>query len=202
MDLTIADFKDRHKGERGFILGNGGSLPVDKLNLLDPFITIGVNRTHKVYRSTYFCAIDEKWLRECDFPPERIFTAQRRPKGVMIPCVSFNPKDPKEGRWWSRDLASDGIGYRNSGIFAIQIAHWMGLSPIYLLGFDGDGTHFDGTQAKTVPATLEEIVVPRQEMLNLYTCTPPEQNRVRGIRYRSLEEAVEDTKEEARQDGV
>ena len=67
-NLVFKDYKDKHKNERVFILGNGPSLNETDLNLLEKENTIAMNRISMIYdkykywRPTYyfFCSTEIK----------------------------------------------------------------------------------------------------------------------------------------------
>ena len=59
----LKSYKDKHKGERCFLVGNGPSLTSSDLDLIKDEKTIGCNMVYKIFdqtkwRPTYHCLID------------------------------------------------------------------------------------------------------------------------------------------------
>jgi hypothetical protein len=65
----MARFKDRHRGERCFVIGNGPSLKAEDLDLLKGEISFAANKIYLVFghtgwRPTYYCVSDDIVLGE------------------------------------------------------------------------------------------------------------------------------------------
>lgn len=141
----LSAFKDKHRGERCFIIGNGPSLNKMDLSYLKDEITFGVNKIYLLFdklgfSTTYYvsinglvieqCAADIekikcpkfiKWEHRGYFPsaPETIFLRSRGVPG-------FYPDPDKEGLW-----EGGTVTYVN-----MQLAYFMGFSKVILIGVD------------------------------------------------------------------
>lgn len=145
--------KDKYKGQRCFVLGNGPSLSKEDVEKLKGEITFASNRIYKMFevtdwRPTYFCLSDEAVAQpedckelsklNCDFKfyLSEGYYAVKKIKGNS--CYIHS--------WWQRKYLYNPDFSLNlkKGIYSIatvtyvmlQIAVWMGFSEIYLLGCD------------------------------------------------------------------
>ena len=64
---TVSKFKNKHQGERCFIIGNGPSLDPNDLNRLNDEICFGTNGIYNIYsktswRPTYYCVTDKNFI--------------------------------------------------------------------------------------------------------------------------------------------
>ena len=151
---SLTRYKNLHKGESCFILGNGPSLRAEDLTKIDEagIVTFGTNRIYNIFsdtcwRPTYYVCEDELILkgkeREIEEIPAKakfIPAELRWYHGVNVKdadyyhivynAESINP-------WsFSPDIAK-GIGCGGTVTFAcMQIAAYMGFANIYLLGVD------------------------------------------------------------------
>lgn len=150
--------RDRHKGQPGFVICTGESIENFDLSRLYGRVTVGVNASFYLHSATYHTALDGTWFKNEPFLKamesyfeDRLFTTHQRPHGVQI-------KPSRRGRW-SWDLLTTGISSRTAGIFALQIAAWLGANPVYVLGMDGisgkKGGHF--YPGRPIPEDLAEI---------------------------------------------
>lgn len=144
--------KDKHQGERCFIIGNGPSLKNTDLSLLKDEVTFGLNRIYMLFdqigfATTYYVAVNKLVIEQCAHDI------------VNLPC-------PKFIGWRARDLIdfTDDMMflYSRSGpsfytditkgicegatvtFVAIQIAYYMGFQKVILIGVD----HSFTTQGK------------------------------------------------------
>ena len=65
-NCTMRELKDKYKGQRCFVIGNGPSLTAEDLNLLKGEVTFASNRIYKMFeqtdwRPTYYAVFDE-WV--------------------------------------------------------------------------------------------------------------------------------------------
>ena len=152
----IKSLKDKYKGRRCFIIGNGPSLRIEDLERLPNEITFGANRIYKVFyktqwRPTFYFAVDPNFIRsswkELDqyCMPEMFLATD-----LNFDMSKFNSKATrifeytkfKVNKW--NDLTSHisedvskyfSIGYTVT-FTSIQMAIYMGFKEIYLLGVD------------------------------------------------------------------
>jgi len=156
-------FRDRHKGERCFIIGNGPSLRTQNLSPLASELTFVTNAFWKnpfvkKWQPTYYFFADDLYFDGSE--PTRIFFYNLR--SVVHASTFFLPIF---GKHVVRGMSllppnityyvafhgslSDGLshlpdftgivpGAQSVSEFAIMAAMYMGCSPIYLLGLDHD----------------------------------------------------------------
>ncbi len=154
----LSELKDIHRGQRGFIIGNGPSLKQTDLSRLRGEFTIGMNRFYMAFpdlgfSTTYFMSINSLVIEQC--------AADLR----LLPM-------PKFFSWRSRDLiqptddtaflhttytgptfAQDARGRLWEGAtvtyVALQLAYHMGFQQVILIGVDHSFTT-QGTPNTTV----------------------------------------------------
>lgn len=134
----LARFRDRHRGERAFVLGNGPSLARTDLGRIAGAVTFGANRIYLAHQPTYFVCVNELVLEQ--FASEirllscpRFLNWNRRRLFGDDPFVSLDlgladtfVTDP------ARRLCSGGT----VTFVALQLAYYMGFREVVLLGVD------------------------------------------------------------------
>lgn len=148
---SLIKFKDIHKGERCFIIGNGPSLRMDDLNTLHDHneICFGVNRIYLSYPNTkwrpnYYVAVDalivQNDRQKIQIMDETKFIRHfykmdnmwEKESEYEFCGLTARPGEPQ----FSLDIV-DGVYIGNTVVYdAIQIAVYMGFEEIYLLGVD------------------------------------------------------------------
>lgn len=150
--MRIEEFKDIHKGERCFILGNGPSLNHIDLSLLKNEFTLGCNHIYlmKGFKPTYWCIADY-WVMEKikedvqKTYPDIIKFSARVHNGeeltILPKTCCFNMieqrYDYNGSPNFSDDLSKGLYGGYSIAYVMIQLANYMGFDEIYLLGIDG-----------------------------------------------------------------
>lgn len=166
----IVQFKNKHYGERCFIIATGPSLTFNDLNLLENEITFGMNSITKIFsdtdwRPTYY-GIQDRQVYEKMEPSilenyknsNNVFVADQLEYYFNIPdnfiVFPYNGNYHIFGRRYedysakfsdnAYEVVYDGYSITYS---LIQIAVYMGFSEIYLLGCDcnypkGQKNHF------------------------------------------------------------
>jgi hypothetical protein len=141
----MAALKDKHRGERCFIIGNGPSLRNTDLSLLKDEVTFGLNRIYLLFEqmgfaTTYYVAVNELVVEQC---------AQEIVE--QVPC-------PKFISWRAHDLIdftadmmflnsrggfrfyadiTEGVGEGATVTYvAMQIAYYLGFGKVVLVGVD------------------------------------------------------------------
>ncbi len=148
--LSLAAFKDRHKGQRAFVLGNGPSLNQTDMTKLRSEITFGSNRVYLGFDKWGFNV--DYWAIEDQLVGEDIAAEWNELSGP----VRFVPRDMAamvknhENLCWV-NFRRDGFGeegpHFNTGgeeffwggtvtYLLLQLAVYMGCNPIYLVGVD------------------------------------------------------------------
>jgi hypothetical protein len=140
----LAQYKDRHAGQRAFILGNGPSLAGMDLSHLAGEVTFGMNRVYLLesFRPTYYAAINELVLEQ--------FAEDIR----ALPCPKFlnwNRRDLFDGRGADTHFVHLRAGFSDLFIpsplrslssggtvtyVALQLAFYMGFREVILIGVD------------------------------------------------------------------
>lgn len=157
--LADLHLKNKHKGERCFVIGNGPSLTVEDLELLKGEITFAVNRIYTLFDRTdwrptyYFCVdnmiygADHRTINKIDaelrfVPLERALEAGEVYSQITYYNRGVNCIRIKDGKSVWRDLQfSDNAEKIICGGPTVihdilQFAVYMGFSQIYLLGVD------------------------------------------------------------------
>jgi hypothetical protein len=159
---SAIDFKDRHKGERCFVIGNGPSLTAEILDRLMDEYTFAVNRIAKIFdrtdwRPTYYVGITDALYdgRHSKDILQGIHSAKAafcwdhyrdKPevtsKGNVVFVHCSHAEDAPAGRaqddWWSDDIAVRLDKFGVAVYSALQVAAYMGFEAIYLVGCDGN----------------------------------------------------------------
>jgi GT2 family glycosyltransferase len=154
----IGAFRDIHKGQRCFIIGNGPSLKKVDFNLLRDEVTIGVNGIFYMFDDigfapTYYVVednhvIDDNLERVVAFPAKAKFFPAKY-KNAVGPAKNhfYLPTDwgfyykssPHfEVPRFSRDLSEVAYVGQTVTYLNLQLAHYMGCSEVYLVGVDFD----------------------------------------------------------------
>ena len=155
-------FKDKHYGERCFIVGNGPSLSLSDLNMLINEKTFAMNRIYKIFdktvwRPTYYSFIDSTGIKEvyCDVLQNikccKFFDIQ-----TCCSIIDIDKKAHFENTFFLQTISSL---YRrpneyikplfgefpdtfwDGGTIAytcLQLAAFMGFKEIYMIGFDAE----------------------------------------------------------------
>ena len=159
-DLTpygwnLKKLKNRHEGQRCFLIGNGPSLRADDLTKLhdNQEICFAFNRIYNIFdqtpwRPTYYISQDEKMLQGCmDIVDRSELGMKLIPinlcwyHGVHLKNVNwFYIKSPKEENGKPLEFSDNPTGVifnSSTGMYtAAQFAAYMGFSEIYLIGVD------------------------------------------------------------------
>lgn len=152
---ALAAYKNKYKGRRCFLIGNGPSLRAEDLTKLheNGEITFGFNRIYNIFdrtpwRPTFYISQDEKMLGGCadtvnevEMGVKFIPIQMRWWHGITIRgarefrIIDQNVVDPRQFGF-SDDIAR-GINNSSTGMYtAAQIAAYMGFSEIYFIGVD------------------------------------------------------------------
>lgn len=153
--LKVKNYRDKYKGCRCFIIGNGPSLCPEDLEKLKSEYTFGANRIYEVYdktswRPTFYVAVDGNFIDEnlnrilsekgstffLEFRNLYKRTTDERIVGIC--------RDPHfaVNRWNDKNphIVEDISQYISDGytvtFTSIQLAVYMGFKEIYLLGVD------------------------------------------------------------------
>lgn len=152
--MHINEYKNIHEGERCFIICNGPSLNKHDLSKLKDEITIGCNRIYlkKDFAPKYYTIEDFTDIKQFN----KDIDNYDRPERKFIPIKSsFNFSDKTNittirlTKKIKGPLGDYRFGFNdgNKPLFywggtvtyvMLQLAHWMGCNPIYIIGADND----------------------------------------------------------------
>lgn len=154
---ALRSYKDKYKGQRCVIIGNGPSLTPEDLDALKNEITFASNRIYCLYdktewRPTFFCAQDDMIvntiktdLKEAAKESETMFLASAvyndcKDETKDIENLVWMPLryiPPKNDRYTFSTNASEMVVEGLSITYScMQLAAYMGFKEIYLLGID------------------------------------------------------------------
>lgn len=139
-------FKGLHKGERAFVIGNGPSLKKFNLSLLDEALTFGSNRIYlSGFVPTYYACTDilvgqDNRDEILSLDANKFFCDDLRRQFESDPTAHFLRRlevYDGEGRpWFGRDL-TEGFYFGGTVTYLLlQLAAYMGVMTVYLLGID------------------------------------------------------------------
>jgi hypothetical protein len=142
----LAQFADRHRGQRCFILGNGPSLARTDLEPLKREITFALNRGYLLreergFASTYLVSINDLVLSQCaadiaalDLPRFLGWRARR----CFAPDERIHFLDTRQtgANGFSRDIARQVFEGYTVTYVALQVAYYMGFDEVILIGVD------------------------------------------------------------------
>jgi hypothetical protein len=141
----LAALKDIHKGERGFIIGNGPSLRAMDLTKLRNEFTFGLNRIYLLFPelgfpTTYFLSMNDLVIEQCAAE----ILALPIPKFLTWRSHRFlRPTEDTHflyTTYTGPKFASDVAGRLWEGAtvtyVALQLAYYMGFEKIILIGVD------------------------------------------------------------------
>jgi hypothetical protein len=139
-------FRDKHQGQRCFIIGNGPSLRKMDLSYLKDEITFGLNRIYILFpelgfHTTYFVAINTLVLEQCareiqTLPMPKFITWRGRHWIDRAPDVIFLDTDYTGPPTFSRDVSQRVFEGSTVTYVAMQVAFHMGFSEVVLIGVD------------------------------------------------------------------
>ncbi len=151
----LAELKDRYRGERIFLLGNGTSLNDLPISHLRNEYVFGIDRVHLLYRKidfrpSFYLASDWDMMSDIALdlraqvdlnPSQTLFFFPEYFRGLVSndECVCWFHLKPAGTTLFQRFEMNATRGLCDHGsslIHALQIATFMGFSEIYLVGVD------------------------------------------------------------------
>jgi hypothetical protein len=143
---ALHKFRDLHKGQRCFIIGNGPSLRQTDLSLLKGEITFGLNRIYLLFpelgfKTTYLVSVNDLVLEQCadEMKPLQI------PKFITWRARQWLRNDPQTifldtDYTGLENFSCDASGRLFEGstvtYVALQLAYYMGFEEVILVGVD------------------------------------------------------------------
>lgn len=160
---TLKKYKDKYKGQRCFIIGNGPSLTGEDLNLLCGEICFASNRIYEIYgqtrwRPTFYCiqdnrvadmvvpkaelaimSVQQTFFRALTYKMKKDKYEKYSDHIVVVPILSQSQEATDDLS--KRKFSSKADHYIYDGdtvtYMLIELAAYMGFTKLYLLGVDG-----------------------------------------------------------------
>ncbi len=142
----LAAFRDRHRGQRCFILGNGPSLRRTDLSLLRDEVTFGLNRIYLLFdemgfATTYYVSVNDLVIEQCAEDIARLampkFITWRGRRWLRHdPQVIFLDTDYTGRETFSQDATGRIFEGFTVTYVALQLAYFMGFQEVVLIGVD------------------------------------------------------------------
>ena len=149
---NLNKYKDIHKGESCFLIGNGPSLNADDLTKIEEsgYKTFAFNRIYYIFnetswRPTYYISQDEKMLEGCKEDVSKLELAHKFIPANLRWYYNINIQDAeefylegvKDRKFWFSDNIDHSVCWASTVMYtAAQFAVYMGFSTIYLIGVD------------------------------------------------------------------
>ncbi|KPL76172.1 hypothetical protein ADN00_11965 [Ornatilinea apprima] len=158
---NLARYKDIHRGERCFIIGNGPSLKNTDLSKLKGEYTFGMNRIYMLFEelgfeTSYYVSINDLVIEQCAQDIQRLklprFISWRGRQWLQPDNDLFFLYTTYTGPKFSGDIRGriwEGATVTN---VALQIAYFMGFETVVLIGVD----HSFATQGKPNTTVVSE----------------------------------------------
>lgn len=174
-NVYLESIKDKYKGRRCFVIGNGPSLTTEDLESLSDEITFASNRIYKIFdntdwRPTYYMIFDEsvaasdgvienvnKLQCEMKFFRQQGYYVYRHIKEPRCLIHSYWSRKYLDNPDFSEDMSKGIYSIATVTYTMIELARHMGFSEIYLIGVDHkystemkkDGTIVENTGVNT-----------------------------------------------------
>lgn len=137
-------YKDRHKGQRCFIIGNGPSLNKMDLSLLHDEFTFGMNRIYLLFsklgfHTSYLVSVNDLVVQQCAediqrLPLPKFLSWRAMGEPVDSSTTIFLRSSYEVG--FSTDLEEFVCESATVTNVALQLAYYMGFSKVILIGVD------------------------------------------------------------------
>jgi hypothetical protein len=137
-------YKDKHKGQRCFVIGNGPSLKKMDLSLLRDEFTFGMNRIYLLFpelgfHTSYLVSVNDLVIQQCAqdiqrLPLPKFLSWRAMSEPVDSSTTVFLRSSYSLG--FSTDLEE--LVYESATVtnVALQLAFYMGFSTVILIGVD------------------------------------------------------------------
>ncbi len=149
----LRNFNNIHQGQRGFIIGNGPSLAAADLELLKDEISFAANKIYlhfsdTAFRPSYYAAVDLIFLENFHHIIPEIDSTKFFPLAAaqwLEPSENLflfkeigSPSGKRFTPGFSLDLQRGIYGGYTVSFTLIQLAFYMGIRDLYLIGMDHD----------------------------------------------------------------
>lgn len=173
----LASYKNKYKGQRCFLIGNGPSLKAEDLDLIENEISFACNLIFNIFeqtswRPTYYCVSDSGIVRtNSNKLIDNIQDSTLMIREFAYRYLHIKPWDAVQLPYISVDwykvrgnvLAYHYISHATVMSMMIELACYMGFKEIYIIGTDGTsasakGSHFvDNYYTKEMKIFSEKI---------------------------------------------
>ena len=164
--VMLNDLKGIHSGQPGWVFANGPSVTDFNIEAIQDGITFAANGGYRLFHDlengpTYFCLVDslqiekyaQEWVQNLSERTVSLLPAEYLPLLKLpnqVPLCTYPPKFP-DNRTNYLGPEKRGVGVKKTYSIEtqervnlghsvlpvmIQIAHWMGCNPIYVIGAD------------------------------------------------------------------
>lgn len=161
----IQKFRNKHAGQRCFIIGNGPSLKQTDMTLLKDEVTFGLNRIYMNFdkmgfETTYHVCVNELVVEQCAHEISQL----KMPKFSGWHCRDLIPFTDDMHFLWTRsglrswfftDLTEGCWEGSTVTMVALQIAFYMGFKEVILIGVD-HSYKFEGQPHAAVVSTGDD----------------------------------------------
>lgn len=157
----LGEFRNIHRGEDCFIIGNGPSLNTMQLNLLNNYYTFGLNKIFMIFERTglkidYHVCVNRYVLEQCrdefsgmDCPS---FVSYKHGRKLFGDNEKFLYLGDVHSKWVFFKDITKGISQGSTVTYvAMQIAFFMGFERVFLIGVDHN------FEAKGTPHKVEVL---------------------------------------------
>ena len=141
----LRKYKDIHRGERCFIIGNGPSLKQLDLSLLRDEHTFGMNRIYMAFEemgfsTSYYVCMNDLVVEQCAEDIQKLdiprFLSWRARKWVHLDEGIHFIYSTYTGPRFSTDMTGRVWESATVTFVALQLAYYMGFETVYLIGVD------------------------------------------------------------------
>ena len=139
----LSEYRNRHRGERCFILGNGPSLKKTDLSPLKDEVTFGLNRIYLLFdemqfTTTYHVTVNKLVIEQCAHEMAallcpKFISWESRDLIDFTPDMAFLPRG---GFGFQGDIVKGVWEGATVTYVALQIAYYMGFETVILVGVD------------------------------------------------------------------
>ena len=143
---SLRDLRDRHTGERCFIIGNGPSLKQTDLTRLRGETTFGMNRIYLAFpgmgfATSYYVSVNTLVIEQCadeirHLTMPKFLTWRSRRWMAGDPGVVFLDTDYTDPATFARDARRRIFEGSTVTYVALQLAYHMGFKEVILIGVD------------------------------------------------------------------
>ena len=141
----LAELKDKHQGQRCFIIGNGPSLKQTDLKRLKGEYTLGQNRIYLAFpemgfSTSYYLSVNDLVVEQCAGDIQKLemprFVSWRARKWLQPQDNQFFIHTTYTGEKFARDIRGRVWEGGTVTYTSLQVAYFLGFSQVILIGVD------------------------------------------------------------------